>query len=283
MITNRLIRDIIKNANEEFNQNGNSEKFKYLCNKVLTDGSINHIISFASEVNGVDIKSFGLIVASNGNAEQNFKFAKIQGCDSRLHRDKILQSGDVEYNLRAGKQLKDNYREEYVNKHGAIVLTGTAYQNLKYITENTIETLNRQAHFDAIIKSNNAYINYICARQVKDADILAHGQVVIDSKDVHANFAFASIAGADVKSHLNTILEFGTEYDCLEVLRSFDCADKTKFVIKIFDGCDDEVKIKCLKWLESKNLLQKAKRLDTIYDFIEQLKLGYVSDATKLM
>ena len=276
MSNNNQFKKVINNAIAEFQQNGNSDQFNSLCEYVLKFESIPHIIDFASNVTGVDVKKFGLAVARDGTAKQNFQFACIPGSDSRMHRDIIIQSGDIEFNFKAGKHLNDEYREEYVNKHGEIVLKGTPYLNLKYISDNKAKSLNKQPHFDMIINSNNAYINYICAKQVAGADILAHGKAVIDCKDVATNLSYAHIAGADVNAHLDIVLNYGTEYDCLEVLKTFDSVHKTKFVVKIFDSNDNDVKIECLRWLESKGLLDKAKKLNSVYDFIEDLKSGYI-------
>lgn len=276
MSSDKQFKKVIKNAEIEFKQNGNSLKFNNICDYVLTNESIPHIIEFASKISGVDIKKFGLMVARDGTAEQNLQFARISGSDSRMHRDIIIQSGDIDVNFKAGKQINDEYREEYVNKHGAIVLNGTPYQNLKYIANNKAKSLNKQPHFDVIIKSKNAYINYVCAKEVAGANILAHGQVVIDSNDVATNLSYAHIAGADVNAHLDIVLDYGTAYQWLEVLKTFNTCNKTKFVIKIFESNEDEVKIECLRWLESKGLLEKAKNLDSIKDFIEDLQNGYI-------
>ena len=277
MLTNRQLQEIISKSQNEYKQNGNSVQFKKYCYEVTQQGKIDQMINFVRSVKGADVKMFGLFVRTFGNAEQNFEYCFIEGSDTKLHRQVIIDLQDVEFNLRAGKQINDEYREDYVNKHGEIVLKGNAYQNFKYIKANKCKNLNRQAHIDALIKSKNVHINYLCAKEIEGIDILPHGEVVKDSDDVITNLSFAKINGADVAGHLDVVLREGTAYDNLEVLKTFKDCRKSKHINKIFASNDNDVKLECLNWLKQNNLLQKAKKLDLVFDFMEELRNGYIT------
>ena len=276
MLTNRQVEQIINASIEAVGKN-DTTLFNSLCDKIENEANINQIIMFVNRVPNTDIKKFGLFVAEHGTAQQNFEFACIPNSDTRMHRDIILSSQDIEYNLRAGKQIDDEYREDYVNKHGAIVLNGSPYQNFKFVSGNKAQSLQIKLHLDKIIESKNAYINYLCAKEIPKADILAHGQAVIDSNDVSSNYAFARIDGCARSKHLELIANLGTPYDNMEVLKSFTNCKKSIHVINIFSSDDTDVKLECLKWLEQQNLLEKAKKINLVYDFIEQCQNGYIA------
>ena len=57
--------------------------------------------------------------------------------------------------------------------------------------------------------------NYIFARDVKRANVRAHGKVIIDSGDLEYNYKFASdVKGADVRAHGKVIINSGSiEYN----------------------------------------------------------------------
>ena len=73
---------------------------------------------------------------------------------------------------------------------------------LSYVFIKNIKGADVKAHGKAIIESKNLKWNYIFARNVEGADIKAHGNVVIESKEPEQNYRFAhDIEGADIKAH----------------------------------------------------------------------------------
>jgi len=276
MLSEKQVNYLICKAINEYNENGNSEEFDKTCTSILQHADVKQVIRFAQRVKGVDLKKFSDVVLHQGSVEQNFEFATIEGCDSRPHRQKIIESGNVEFNLRAGKQIKDDYRDIYINRHGAVVVNGSAYDNFKYLKNNNSQTLNKQPHFDKILTSGNAYINYTCAKEIKGADILAHGQVVIDSKDCVINLSFARIKGSDTAKHLEVVLRYGKPIDNFEVITQFNNCNMIRHLNKIFKSDDNETKYECVKWLEEQDLLKKFRGLPLINTFIQQVKKGEI-------
>lgn len=278
MLTNRQVTEYINRAMIEFSRNGNSDKFETICKEIINNANINQMITFIKNVQGANILPFSMAVLERGDARQNFEMACISGSDSKAHRDFIINSQDIECNLLAGKVINDKYRDEYVNKHGDIVLKGTAYQNYKYLKNNRSSALNRQRHFDMIIDSGILYINHICAKDIAGANVLEHGKVILDSRRVPDNIAFARIKGADVKAHLNIVLQYGTANDNFDVLQMFgNRCDMQKHVFNIFESNDNEVKYNCLMWLRQTNLINMFESCKALQKFIQDLYDGKIS------
>lgn len=276
MINNRDINKYVHEARNEYSRNGKSEHFNRICDVVYHNATIKGLISFASSVEGVDIRHFGKIVLEEGTAEDNFEFALINGADTRAHRDRIIKSRDIEINILAGKQINDNYREEYVNKHGAIVLQGTPYQNYKYIRHNKTQMLDKRAHLNKIIESGDLYINRLCAKDIEGADISAHAKVILASKSPMDNFAFAKINGADVFRHLDVVINYGGARLNFDALQEFKQCNELGHLTAIYNSEDNETKYDCLQWLKATNRIQQM-RMHCVRRFIDLYNKGKIS------
>ena len=66
-----------------------------------------------------------------------------------------------------------------------------------------------------ILNSGYPELNYLFARDVKNANILAHGNAIINSGDAMYNIIFASeIEGADIEAHRQAIIDINDpKYD----------------------------------------------------------------------
>lgn len=278
MLTNRQVNEYINKAIIEFTRNRHSEKFEQICTFILENANINQMIVFIKNVEGTNIMPFSKFILNHGTVEQNFEIACIQGSDSRAHREMIINSQNIQYNLLAGKVIKDEYCDEYINRHGDIVIKGSAYQNYKYLKNNKSKALDKQRHFDVIINSKSLHINHICAKDIAGADVLAHGRVIINSKDVITNMAFARIRGADIKSHLDVVLQYGSANDNFDALKEFDsCCEMHKHIYNIFASSDNQTKYNCLIWLQQTNLLQQVKSSLLVQKFIKDIDSGKVN------
>lgn len=277
MLTNKQVSELINSANFELKNNGKSKRFEELCKLILDDASINQIIEFVKNVKVVDVLPFSKIVLQKGDAKHNLEMAFIVGSDSRAHRDFIINSQDIECNLIAGKSINDGYREEYMNKHGKVVLKGTAHQNYKYLERNRSKTLDRQRHIDIIIESKNEALIVQCAKNIEGVDVLELGKLIIDSKKVINNIAFARIKGADIKAHLDVVLQFGDACDNFDVIKEFkDRCNIQEHISSIFKSKDNETKYNCLMWLKKSNLINRFKSYKPIQEFINLLHKGKV-------
>ena len=69
------------------------------------------------------------------------------------------------------------------------------------------------AHGRVVIESKDLEHNYKFARDVKGADIETHGKVIVESKDPKYNYKFArDIKDSDVLAHIHVI----DEYNCFD-------------------------------------------------------------------
>jgi hypothetical protein len=65
-----------------------------------------------------------------------------------------------------------------------------------------------------IINSGDPELNYIFVRDVKGADVRAHGQAIINSGDPKWNYLFAEgVKGADVKAHEQVVFKYGNQIE----------------------------------------------------------------------
>ncbi len=71
-----------------------------------------------------------------------------------------------------------------------------------------------KAHGQAIINSCNPEWNYKFARDIIGADVKAHGQAIINSCNPEWNYKFArDIIGADVKAHEQVVFKYGNQIE----------------------------------------------------------------------
>lgn len=276
MLTNKDIKKYIIEANKEFKQNGYSNTFKQICKLILENANINQMLEFVKNVDGVDITPFSKRVLANGDVQQNLNMMYVNGCDTKRHRDFIIESQDIECNINAGR-LVDEYFEEYANKHGAIVAMGTAYQNYKYLERNKSKALDKQRHLDVIINSKNMNFIVKCAKNIEGIEVLKLARLVIDSKDVRGNIAFASIKGMDIKAHLDVVWQLGDARDNFDVLKEFgDKCDIQKHVLAIFKSKDNDFKYCCLMWLRKVGIVEQFASCKELQKFIKDLDAGKV-------
>ena len=79
---------------------------------------------------------------------------------------------------------------------------------LSYAFAKNIKGADVKAHGKVVIESKDPKWNYNFARDIKGADVKAHEKVAMESKDPIHNYYFArDIKGADVKAHGQVIIE----------------------------------------------------------------------------
>ena len=151
----------INYAINEYRANGLSERFQQLCKEVIDTNNPGHNIKFAKclikVAHDLDVQAHGRVILEYGSAEDNYDFARLfRKADSRAHREKIIESGSVEYNLYAGvgNEIKDKLSEEFVNRHGEIVAQyGGVIYNYNFLKNNKTQNLDKKPHITNIIES----------------------------------------------------------------------------------------------------------------------------------
>lgn len=147
----------------------------------------------------------------------------------------------IEENLRKLKKLGVS-ETEIIKRYESKILS-LKNGELSYVFIKNIKGADVKAHGKAIIESKNLKWNYIFAKNVKGADIKAHGNVVIESKEPEWNYYFArDVKGADVMAHGRVIIE------------SKDSRVNDRFK----ENFEDEYKI-----------LKENNHIDEVYNFID--------------
>ena len=70
-----------------------------------------------------------------------------------------------------------------------------------------LETEIVKRYEDKILSLKNNELSYFFAKNIEGADVKAHGNVIIGSKDLEYNYYFAVLPGADVKAHEQIIID----------------------------------------------------------------------------
>ena len=112
----------------------------------------------------------------------------------------------IEENLRKLKKLGVS-ETEIIKRYESKILS-LKNGELSYVFIKNIKGADVKAHGNAIIESKNARWNYEFALDIKGADVKAHGKAVIESKEPECNYYFARyVKGADVMAHGRVIIE----------------------------------------------------------------------------
>lgn len=79
---------------------------------------------------------------------------------------------------------------------------------LSYVFIKNIKDADVKAHGKVVIESKDPELNYYFVKNVKGADVMAHGKVVIESKNAKWNYKFArDVEGTNTKAFEKVVLE----------------------------------------------------------------------------
>ena len=99
----------------------------------------------------------------------------------------------------------------------------------KVVTNYKLNKTTRRRLIKVIIDSGDLELNYKLAnKDLNFIDVKEHGKVIIDSKNVWYNLLFAQLDGADVLAHGEVVMEYGTAYDNDSFCCYVSGADKEK-------------------------------------------------------
>lgn len=273
----------INYAINEYRANGLSERFEQYCQQIIESQNAKYNIKFTRAVvkvaEDMDVLLHGKVVLEFGTAEDNYDFARmIKGADTRAHREKIIESNSVEYNLYCGKsiELKDGLEEEYVNKHGAIITKhGGPMFNYEFINKNKIANLDKNPHTQAIFESGSSLYNLKVAKKISGIDIEPHSLIVAKYGTADENFKFLSIDGCNTNRHLMAIVKSNDVITNLRCLVELPVNQKTlaKHLRVVFNGSDNEAKYEAAVWANRKKILRELiNYMPEIGDFVQGVK-----------
>ncbi len=282
----------INYAVNEYKLNGRSKKFEELCQQVIDSQNAANNVKFASVLvktaADMDVLAHGKVVLEYGTAQDNYNFARlVKGADTRAHRDKIIASGSIEYNVSAGKSfgLNDGLTKEYVNKHGEVISRfGGITSNYEYLKNNKIANFDKTLHLEKIIESKDATYNLKVGKNIKGIDIEPHSKIVAEFGTAEQNYEFLQIQGSNTTRHLIAIAKSQDVVTNLRCLIEQPINPKTfaKHVKIVFSSTDNEAKYEAVVWAKSKGYLnQLAECVPEIVQFVKDVKANKILVGSK--
>lgn len=161
-------------------------------------------------------------ILDRNNYLLSYFFAKVvPGADIKKHEDIVIQSGDMDiiidftYNPRVDIEMMEKFAFE----------SGNAFINF-YIARDFhyISIENFKKHENVVIESRDLHYNFEFAK-LPGADIKRHEEVVIESRDPFYNVKFAKLPGADIRKHEDAVIESGNSLWCSVFAREVPGAD----------------------------------------------------------
>ena len=132
----------------------------------------------------------------------------------------------------------------------------------KYGHKNTVMAFEQN-----ILDSAIPYLSYVFARNIKGANIKAHGQAIIDSGDLLTNFLYPrDIEGADVKAHEQVILDNGSISDWYRFAKYVKGANIQLFEQKILDSGNLVFMVAFARDIEGANVTYIVKKISEHID-----------------
>ena len=134
--------------------------------------------------------------------------------------------------------MSTEWRNANMNKEEQIEQIENTLMRLKEygVTEDVIV----KRYENKILSLKNVVLSYFFAKNVDGADVIAHGKVIIESKDPAWNYFFASeIKGADIKAHEKAVIESkDPEWNCkfVNAVEGADIKAHGKVVIESKDS-----------------------------------------------
>lgn len=142
-----------------------------------------------------------------------------------IENDRVLNEDQEKLINRAAKLYKKSGMCAAVKKVADNILKSSDPW-LNYRFASAVEGADIRAHGQVVINSRDPECNFLFAREFKNfADVKAHGQVVIDSKNPWWNFLFAwQIKEADINAHKQIVLN-SKDSNCISQFETFVKSD----------------------------------------------------------
>ena len=175
----------------------NAEIKRFYQSRILESGSLQLALKFAKEVPDADIDILQQKIIESGSPIWNYQFVKdVKNADIKKAEEVILKSCHPEINFLFAKNIKG----ADIKAHEQTIIKSGDAKHCRMFAQEFIEA-DFKGLQQAVIESGDVKECFEFAKLPK-ADILALGQVVIDSRDIYYNYIFAeTIYGADVDDH----------------------------------------------------------------------------------
>lgn len=252
MFNNDVLHRLIELANDEFNINGKSFKFKAIQSRVFVHGSIMDIIVFASEVPGIDIcKVEEIMSKEKHHASVYYQYAKlVKGANLKFVEKQIINSGVADMTLEQANKIEDDILR--VNKKQEI------YQDKSAIT----------IHLMELSKIKGADINSI-------AKYIVNSDTDYETKFIYAN-ELLQREGCDY-TIFNSLVKAYYSIPCYKKRSASNELVKLMTTLKQCDNnrLQEELDLKITAELESRRYIKKlAQDAKKRLEILEQKELN---------
>ncbi len=142
---------------------------------------------------------------------------------------------------------------------------------LSYVFIKNIKDADVKAHGKVVIESKDPELNYYFVKNVKGADVMAHGKVVIESKNAKWNYKFARfVEGADIKAHEKVVIESKDPEFNFYFLRYVEGADIIAHGQVIIESKDSIFNRRFKEDFEDEyKILKRNNLIDDTYNFLD--------------
>lgn len=121
-----------------------------------------------------------------------------------------------------------------------------------------------------ILSLKNGELSYVFIKNIKGADVKAHGKAIIESKEPEWNCYFAYIEGADIKAHEKVVLESKEPEWNYYFARDVKGADVMAHGRVIIESKDSRVNDRFKENFEDEyKILKENNHIDEVYNFID--------------
>ncbi len=208
-------------------------------------------LQYASSYDMENPKPYEKIILEKGDAKTNYFFGdRIKGANRIKHANVIKKSHDAECNylvaLHYGLKNNKPYEEEVIASKDI----DTCYKYAKNIKGADILSLGQ-----VIIDSGLLYTNLLFAKDIKGANISGHQQVIINSHDPEYIYKFAKeVPGADIKLLSQAMAETNKIEWIINFAAEIEGADKNVLSLAIYKTNNPEYNLNYVKKVKDANL-----------------------------
>lgn len=137
-----VISKYIEKANAEYQQNGRSDKFVAMEDRICGVDNVLHIYYFARYVKGVDVAKIQKVFCEKANLEQCFYFSKhVPGAEFKPFVEKVAYARDYFWGAKFAELATEIYLENFPNEQSPNKLGGQPFDIDKVYRSFDIEGL----------------------------------------------------------------------------------------------------------------------------------------------
>lgn len=207
---------------------------------VISSGNLKCIFQFADTVKGANILELGAAIIASGDSYWNYKYAKdIPGADIQEHGKVVIKSGNLELIY----CFAQNVNGVDFKKYGDAIL---ASNNLEYICK-FAEMIQKKRFFINSLSFFDKMANLDIIYRLSRLNIMEYEKAIIESGDLYWNYYYAmNVKYANIRAHENVILTSRNPEFCIKFAGDIPEANVEEF-IKALSDCADNVNEKILE------------------------------------